>query len=390
MLKSCAVSIISFFILSLPAFSGGFVLDTSGMGDVPQAPVIMPHGPAPVTPPGVTIASYTTDEEFTFESEVKPALAARLNALKAAGVTTLGGRVVELGNDYSFVIEYLPTVKGNAALPPAVLLETYKNGAAYWLEREAEEAMRAAAANFRAAKLPVLGSYLYEAGNDNAFAVDYLVKNLLRPAQEYDVKFLTYTGGKFTFESEAEKAIPAYLALFKQAGVPALRGKAVASGRDYAVQVEYVVKTGKAAPRPQYSVARYDARETFSFDKEAAKAGQAALPGFARAGVPPLSSVVRAEGRDYSYSVDFLVGNIYQQGGTIPSAAIETYQAPETFTFDSEAKKALAEKAAAFSAAGLPVVGSAVTGELGSFTYVIDYVAKAGQNAPVYPPAPQY
>ncbi|OGR76997.1 MAG: hypothetical protein A2X32_06865 [Elusimicrobia bacterium GWC2_64_44] len=358
--------------------------------DIRKAPVAAPSFPSAVTPPGVTIASYTTDEEFTFESEAVPAMNARINALKAAGVTTLGGRVVELGNDYSFVIDYLSTVKGNAALPPAVLLETYKNGAAYWLEREAEEAMKACAANFRAAKLPVLGSYLYEAGNDNAFAVDYLVKNLLRPAQEYDVKFQSYTGGKFTFESEAEKAVPSYLALFKQAGVPAIRGKAVASGRDYAVQVEYVVKTGKSAPRPQYSVARYAARETFTFDKEALAASKTALPKFASAGVPPLSAVLRPEGRDYSYSVDYLVGNIYQQGGVIPSVAIETYQAPETYTFDSEAKKALAEKVAAFNAGGLPVVGSALSGELGSYTYAIDYIAKAGAQGPVFPPPPQY
>jgi len=264
-----------------------------------------------------------------------------------------------------------------------VLVETYKNGAAYWREADAAEAMKACAANFRAARLPVLGSYLYAAGTDNAFAVDYLVNNVLRPTQEYDVKFENYTGGKFTFESEAVKNIPAYLAMFKQAGVPAIRGKAVPRpDRDYAVTVEYVVKTNRYGARPQYSVARYDSRQTFPFDSEALKASKEALPGFSKAGVPPLSAVVRPEGRDYSFSVDFLVGNIYQQGGVIPSAAVETYQAPETFTFDTEAKKAMAEKVAAFNGAGMGVIGSAVTGNLGSFTYVIDYVAKAGQNGP--------
>jgi hypothetical protein len=201
------------------------------------------------------------------------------------------------------------------------------------------------------------------------------------------VKFGNYTGGKFTFESEAEKSVTSYLALFKAAGVPAIRGKAVKrQDGDYAVSVEYVVKTGKTAPRPQYSVVRYDSRETFTFDKEALKASKASLPAFAGAGVPPLSAVVRPEGRDYSFSVDFLVGNIYQQGGVIPSAVIETYQAPENFTFDTEAKQARDEKAAAFNAAGLGVVGSAVTGELGGYSYVIDYVAKAGAGGPVPQP----
>ncbi|MEI7527448.1 MAG: hypothetical protein WCK76_00780 [Elusimicrobiota bacterium] len=382
MLIKFVLSVFSVLAFSAASFAQSFDLDSSTLKDIPAIKPAAPHGPGPVTPPGVTIASYSTDETVTFESQAKPAMDARIAVLKAAGITTLGGRVVPLGNDYSYVIDYLPTVKNGAALPPAVLVETYKNGASYWREADATEAMKACAANFRAAKLPVLGSYLYDAGSDNAFAVDYLVNNALRPAPEYDVKFQNYTGGKFTFESEAVKNVPAYLSLFKAAGVPAIRGKAVPLGSDYAVMVEYVVKAGKSGARPQYSVARYDSRQVFSFDSEALKASKEALPGFAKAGAPPLSAVVRPEGNNFSYSVDFLVGNLYQPGGVIPSVAVETYQAPETFTFDTEAKKAMAEKAAAFNAAGLGVIGSAVTGSLGSFTYVIDYVAKAGQNGP--------
>ncbi|OIN99727.1 MAG: hypothetical protein COX65_07740 [Elusimicrobia bacterium CG_4_10_14_0_2_um_filter_56_8] len=381
MFKKITLALFPVLALSAASFSQTFSLNSSSAGDISDLKTVGPSRPAPVLPPGITIASYTTDEEFTFESQVKPAMDARINALKAAGITTLGGRIVELGNDYSFVIDYLPTVKNGAALPPAVLIETYKNGAGYWLKSEAEEARKTCAANFRAAGLPVLSSYLYEAGGDNAFAVDYLVKNSLRPTRDYDVKFGNYTAGKYTFESEAVKNIPAYLAMFRQAGVPAMRGKAVSrSDGDYAVTVEYVVKTNRFGPRPRYSVSRYDSREVFTFDKEALKASKAALPSFSKAGVSPLSAIVRPEGRDYSFSVDFLVGNIYQQGGVIPSAAIDTYQAQETFTFDTEAKKARDEKAAAFEAAGLGVVGSAVTGSLGSFTYIIDYVTRAGQG----------
>ncbi len=384
MFKKLVFSAFSFLILTATSFSQAFSLNSFSAGDVPPAKTAEPSRPAPVTPPGVTIATYTTDETVTFESQAKPAMDARIAALKAAGITTLGGRVVPLGNDYSFVIDYLPTVKYGAALPPAVLIDTYKNGAAYWLAADATAAMNACASAFRAAGLAVVGSYLYAAGSDNAFAVDYLQKNLLRPTAEYDVKFEKYTGGKFTFESDAVKNIPSFLAMFKQAGVPAIRGRAVSRpDNDYAVEVEYVVKTNRFGPRPQYSVSRYDARETFPFEKDALAASRARLAAFTSAGVPPVSSVSRPEGSDFSYSVDFLVGNIYQQGGVIHSAAVETYQAPETFTFDTEAKKALADKAAAFNAAGLGVIGSAVTGQLGSFTYVIDYVAKAGQAGPV-------
>ncbi|HBA61278.1 MAG TPA: hypothetical protein DCZ92_10775 [Elusimicrobia bacterium] len=382
MLKIITVLVLQFFFVAA-AFAQDFTLGSVRAAGIPAAHGVKPPAP-PVTPPGVTIAVYTTDETFTFESEVKPALDARIAALKAAGLTTLGGRAVPAGNDYSFAIDYIPTVKNGAALPPAVIVDTYNNGAAYWPERAAEAAMKACVANFRAAKLAVLGSSLIDAGSDTSFSVDYLQKSLLRPTQEYAVKFETYTGGKFTFESEAVKNIPAYLALLKQAGVPALRGKAVkrADG-DYAVQVEYVVKTNSFGPRPQYSVTRYDSREVFTFEKDAQAASQARLPAFAAAGVPPLSNFARKEGNDYSFGVDFLVVNIYQQGGVIPSAAVETYQAPETFTFDSEARKAMAEKAAAFNAAGLGVIGSAVTGSIGSYTYSVDYIAKAGANAPL-------
>jgi hypothetical protein len=339
------------------------------------------HFPAPVTPPGVSISKYSTDETFSFESQAKPALAARIKELQAAGVSTLGGSVVEAGNDYSFVIDYLPTVKNGAALPPAVLVQKYDNGAAYWRKQDADEAMKACAANFRSARLPVLDSYLYDSGSDNAFSVDYIVKNTLRPTQTYDVRFETYAGGKFTFESQAKKAVPSFLALFRQAGVPAIRGKAVQrQDGDYSVEVEFVIKTNRYGDRPQYSVSRYDSSEIFTFEKDALAASRAALPAFSRAGVPPLSAVTRPADRDYSYSVDFLVGNIYQPGGVVHSAAIETYRASETFTFDKDARKAMAEKAAAFNSGGLPVVGSAVTGSLGNFSYTVDYVAKAGRQ----------
>ncbi len=387
MFRKQVLSAVSFLVLAVPSHAQKFVLDTQGMGDVPHVPVAAPHAPAPVTPPGVSLASYSTDETFTFENQAKPAMEARIRDLNAAGVTTLGGRVVPAGNDYSFVIDYVPTVKNGSALPPAALVGTYRNGAAYWRTQDADAAMKACAANFRAARVAVLGSYVYEEGNDNAFAVDYVQKDMLRPTQEYAVKFGSYTGGKFTFESEAKKNVAAYLNLVRQAGLPAIRGTAVERpDGDYAVKVEYVVRTNASGPRPQYAVVRYDSRETFPFEKDALAASVPALPRFSAAGVPPLSAVSRKDGGDYSYSVDFLVANIYQPGGTVPAAAVQTYQSQETFTFDKDAKKAMAEKAAAFNAGGLPVVGSALTGSFGGFGYVIDYVTKAGQPGPVYPP----
>ena len=375
-------------------FSGRVFAEVANLEDVSSAAIKLTEvaGPArpapvgPVIPPGVTIANYVTDEVFSFESQARPALDARVAVLKAAGITTLGGRIVPAGNDYSFVIDYLPTVKNGALLPPAVSVDTYMNGAAYWLASDAQAAMSACAANLKSAQVPVLGAYLYAAGSDNAFAVDYVIGNILRPTPEYDVVFNKYQGGKFTFESEAVKNIGAYSAMFKNAGVPVIRGKAVRRpDGDYSVQVEYAVRSNKFGARPQFSIVRYDSQEIFTFEKEALKASKERLGLFTRAGVPPVSNIVRPSGSDYSFGIDFIVRNIYQQGGVIPSAVIETYQASETFTFDTEAKKAMQEKAAAFESAGLPVVGSRVTGSLGSFTYAIEYITKARQPAPSVP-----
>jgi hypothetical protein len=389
MFKISSISAVIFLIVSSYSSAQQFTLNSAGAADIPRPPVPGP-APLPVTPPGVTIANYTTDETFTFENQVKPAMDARIAALQAAGITTLGGRTVPAGNDYSFVIDYVPSVKGGAQLPPAVMVSNYQNGAPYWRTQDATDAMNTASANFKAARVPVLGAYAWQDGTDNFFAVDYLQPDMLPPAPQYDVKFVSYTGGKFTFESDAKKNVPAYITLLKQAGVPAIRGKAVPrQDGNYAVQVEYPVRVSKYGPRPRYTVARYDARETFPFENDALKAGAARLPAFTTAGAPALSAVSRKDGNDYSFSVDYLVTNIYQPGGAVPSVAVQTYQAQETFTFDTEAKKAMADRVAAFNSGGLPVVGSALTGSLGSFSYVLDYVAKAGQPGPGPGPQPR-
>ena len=138
----------TFFATALLMFSGPAFSEVKDLGDVSQSAikgteVAVPARPAPVSPvipPGVTIANYSTDEVFSFESQAKPAMDARITVLKAAGITTLGGRVVPAGNDYSFVIDYIPTVKSGASLPPAVTIETYNNGETYWRSADAQAA----------------------------------------------------------------------------------------------------------------------------------------------------------------------------------------------------------------------------------------------------------
>ncbi|MBI4677614.1 MAG: hypothetical protein HY748_08525 [Elusimicrobia bacterium] len=379
--------------LALPALARMPSLENLRSQALGQLEINAPPGyerPAPQPPQPIDIATYATDEEFTFESDAKPALDERLAALRNAGVTVLGGRAFQKPNRrWTFAIDYVPTVAHGTQMPPAALLQTYRSPAAYWRESDAEEAMGSAAANLRNAGLPVLNSYLFDAGRDHSFAVDFLVPNALRPTQQYEVRFEKYAGGKFDFESEAEAAVAGFSSQFSQAGVPVLRGKAVRRpDRDYSVELEYVVRTNKYGPRPLYSSGRYDSRETFSFEDEAVKAAREKLPVFSQAGLAAVQGFSRKVNRDYSYSVDYLVRNIYQGGAVYPSAVVKTYQAAETFSFESEAETAMQEKTAAFNSAGLTVIGSEVIRTGRDYTYVLDYVAKAQQpGSPLPAPA---
>lgn len=372
------------FLLALPAFSA----PPGGAGHVSAAlrqleSFVPPDSrrPAPPPPTPVEIAVYVTDAGFTFESDAKAALNERLAAFRDAGITPLGGRVVEKANRRrTFAIDYIPTVEHGAQLPPAVLVSTYRSGAAYWLERGAEEAMLSADANLGNAGVEVLSRYLVPAGRDHSFAVDFLVPNMLRPTPQYEVKFQVFTAGHFTFESQAAAAVGDLAGRFRSAGVPVLRGRAVKRpDRDYAVELEYAVRTNAHGARPAFAIARYDSRETFPFEDGALKAAGERLPSFGAAGVPAVHGFARKVGRDYSFSVDYLVRNIYQGGTAYPAAVVKTYQAAETFTFESEAEAAMKEKAEAFNGGGFTVVGAEVVPSGRDYSYVLDYIAKVPQ-----------
>lgn len=372
------------FLLALPAFSAPPGVEGHGSAALRQLESFVPpdsRRPAPPPPTPVEIAVYVTDEEFTFESDAKTALNERLAAFRGAGITPLGGRVVEKPNRRrTFAIDYIPTVEHGAPLPPAVLVSTYRSGAAYWLESGAEEAMLSAAANLGNAGVEVLSHYLVAAGRDHSFAVDFLVANMLRPTARYEVKFQMFTAGKFTFESQAASAAADYAARFAAAGVPVLRGRAVKRpDRDYAVELEYAVRTNAHGARPPLAIARYDSRETFPFEDGAIKAAGERLPSFGAAGVPAVHGFARKVNRDYSFSVDYLVRNIYQGGTAYPSAVVKVYAAVETFTFESEAEAAMKEKAGAFNGGGFTVVGAKVVPSGRDYSYVLDYIAKVPQ-----------
>jgi hypothetical protein len=381
-MRKLTILVILIFVASNFAFSKDLALDDLNLSTIKQMEVEKPTDHKRVNtvlPPNIDFAEYTTEEEYSFERQAEAALTERIAVLKKAGITTFGGRVIEKSNrDYTYIIEYLPTVKAGATLPPAIVVRTYKGGSFYWRESEAKTAMNAAVSNFKNARLSVLSSYVYEAGRDNTFAIDYAVKNVLRRTSQYDVEFKKYTGGIFTFESQAKSAIESFKALFNFAGVPVIRGKAVErSDGDYSVQIEYVVKTNKYGERPQFALARYESQEIFSFEKGALAASREKMAIFSNAGVAPIHNFAREIDNDYSFSLDYLVKNLYSYNGVTPSIAIKTYQGQEIFDFEREAESAMAKKAATFNAAGIAVIGSKVIEVGRDYSYVLEYIAKA-------------
>ncbi len=334
--------------------------------------------PNPEPPRPVEIAVYETEEEFTFESDARAELENRLAAFRAAGITTLGGRTTLKSNrKHGFAVEYLPSLQPGSSNPPALLLRTYRSPASYWRESDAEEAMNAAAANLRNAGLSVAASGLVPSGRDHAYEVSYFVANLLRQSQADDVLLEKFLSGKYSFESGAESAAEELAGRLRQAGIPVLRTRAVRRpDRDYSVEIEYALRTNRHGARPKFAPASYQARRTYSFESDAQRAAAEALPVFSAAGVSPIQGHVLKAGRDYSYGVDFLVELFYRGPNGTPVVSVKTYQAQETFDFESEAETAMAQKIAAFDSAGLKVIGSQVLPAGRDYTFVLDYLAR--------------
>ncbi len=342
-------------------------------------------------PPGLTkpveISIYETEEEFPFESRAREAMERRIAKFHRAGIKTLGGRVVRKPNNRrTFVIEYFAEIEPGGQLPAAVIVDSYKPSATYWRKQDAQAALTAVTSRLTQAGLNVLGGEVTDAGRDNSFVIHYLMPNRVRRGRREQANIVRYQGGSFTFESRAEAAMAEYASRFERAGVAVIRTRAVQRpDRDWAVEVEYVNRSNEYGVRPAFAVARYDGKETFSFDHQALAAAQALLPSFSVDGAAPLHGFERKVDRDYSFSIDYLVKNLYRYGRSQPAVSVRTYFASETFTFERQAEEALEEKKAAFRAAGVAVLGGRAVRAGRDYSYELDYFDPARQDDPRRP-----
>ena len=76
MFKNLIFAVFSFFALSVPSFSQAFSLNSAALPELPAVKAPLPYGPTPVTPPGVTIATYSTDET----ASVSPSIASAISS----------------------------------------------------------------------------------------------------------------------------------------------------------------------------------------------------------------------------------------------------------------------------------------------------------------------
>ncbi|MDE2293434.1 MAG: hypothetical protein KGL53_15240 [Elusimicrobia bacterium] len=352
---------------AVPALKDLPALRAGGLRDQVGAP--------PSTPAPVEIREYRTEETFPFQSDAEEALAQRQAAFQRAGLKTLGGRAEQTpANDWTFVLEYLPALPPGQTAPAAVSVGRYACPGSFWPDSAAQKALAETQARLDRAGLAELGGALTPAGSNSSFTVDYLLPGSLGRAREDEADIRTWTGGRYTFESDAKQAAPALEARFTQAGAAVLRSRAVERpDHDYSLAVEYVTRTNAAGFRPSMSFAHYDSQQTFPFDSNAAAAAQASLSVFQAAGVRPVSAYSRAVGNGYSFGVDYLVGLTYRRGQSQPSLIVQTYSAPETYTFESQAKQALAAKTDAFRQAGIAVIEGRTVPAGSDYSYTLDY-----------------
>lgn len=377
-------SIIAFTLVSFFAGGAAAAVDqleekagfTVGTADVPAPPYPYPVQP-PVTP-GTTIAEYSAQETYTFESDAEEAMAPRLAAFGAAGIKTLGGRAVKKDRRWSFVIEYLPQVQHAAVMPPAVILKSYESPVVYWLEREAAAAAAGARAAMSAGGLAPLAVDVHKSGKDYSFRVDYAVKDLMRRLPSYDVAIKSFDTGDYTFESDAEEAAPGLFSDMKRAGLAPIAAVPYrGADRRWRLRAEHAVRVNKGPARPSHSIDTYSPGETFTFDSGALEAAGGTVASFGSAGIKVFHRWARKENRDWRFGLDFIVRNIYSGYTVTPSVKVLTYASPETFTFESEAERALEAKKAAFDAQGLPAVGGRTFKTGRDYSFSLDYLSIA-------------
>ncbi|MBU2529671.1 MAG: hypothetical protein KKD35_01425 [Elusimicrobia bacterium] len=68
--------------------------------------------------PSIAIKTYQGQEIFDFEREAEDAMANKAAVFNNAGLAVISSRVIEVGRDYSYVLEYIARASLNPIVNP--------------------------------------------------------------------------------------------------------------------------------------------------------------------------------------------------------------------------------------------------------------------------------
>ncbi len=267
-------------------------------------PALEPGTPAPAA---VVAGTYKSPSAYWRERDAAAALAAVSARFTQAGVSVLGGAVVDVGNDSAFEIDYLMPDASPRGRADRVRIERYRGGR-FTFESRAEAALAEYSSRFEHAGTPVLHARaVRRPDRDYSVEVEYAVRAGARGARP-EFALARYDGREtFPFENRALAAGEALLPAFSTEGAAGLHAFARPVGSDYSFSVEYLVRTlyRRGRAEPAVTVRAYRSVETFTFEREAEAALETKKAAFRAVGISVLGGRVVESGRDYAYELDY-------------------------------------------------------------------------------------
>ena len=185
--------------------------------------------------------------KYTFESDAKKDIQNVINKLKQIGISAVGGKAIENGNDYSIEIEYVNKVDNlsNPSKNPLYSISNYFCEETFPFEDNALKEGEKRNQSFSKAGINVIHNWAYPIDNDWSFSTDFAVKNIYKNGNFISKEFYIkrYTNSQdFDFENEAKKSMEEKVNNFNNAGLYVVSSKVYETGNNYSFYIDYIEK----------------------------------------------------------------------------------------------------------------------------------------------------
>lgn len=326
------------------------------------------------------ISLYSSNEIFPFEDNARKACNDKLNTFRKYQIDIIGCNIIAKDNDYTYTIEYLSQLKNPSSIP-SVLIDKYHSSINYWNENLARNELNFSLSNLKNTPVKIIDSSIIDNGQEYGFVIKYAVDNVVKKSKNYYVFIDKTDYGKYTFQSQAESDIQRVISLFNQNNIPVLQATAKEKDNEYTIEVEFFNKSDNPSSfvrNPLYSIETYKCDEEFNFQNNAIDEAKKRNSVFVKAGLFPISNYAVESENNWFFLTDYIVKNIYKNGVVIGKEfMIRRYNNPINFDFESDAIKAMNEKAGNFNSSGFYVISSKTyeTGD-NKYSFYIDYIEK--------------